>query len=1702
MPKYVEFNGQVVEFPDDMDDDAIASVLAQQQPGKFTAPLGELGRKGVIALGDTYQDAVNVYSGRRAPHGTLAGQLLEQSPGAAAVRWLRSRADAAAARDKAGAGFSLADNLTQQSFNTYEDLVRLGSAGTIRPEDVSAQAARPYDQMGTVQTPVGEISLGQMGADLPVGAIPLAAGGGGATGLRKAVPFMAESLAGNAPFLQNDANLSAGQQLTGIGQQLGAGVAGDLAFAGAVKAGGKGIDVVRPYASKGPVGGGNLRPEWSRDQRGLLDQARMGPAPEAPLAARPDPTTPAESIIRAQANKQRAREQIAAHKDMLRRGKRESAELDAVAGARKQTRPVLEVAGVPYSSWGNLGRPVRRENGWGISRDLRSVFPDGVPLAAYEAIDAAADPVGPILPVDAYTQAGNVENALENTPRLQNFRARHALADVFAELTRAVPAPPEVPLATRLAAFRDPDGAAYAPRLQTPPSPEQGARILRRLLLERERAARGEEVQFGGDPYHNPRTGHVPQPRPNDYTDALPGSFVQDMLRGRSPEEQARLRGHIDKLSAEGIKEPKRKTAKLKKVRRGTGEQAPPPPDQPPPPDDRPYQHWTTEELDALVAEPEADPESRQGAQNELLARSRNSEMRRGLPEPGSERTEVEATADLRELDQRRGTELARATDTRPPTAPELRQTTGTRGEHERLRRRANQIGRELREGGGRRNLDWSSERKQVLGEGSTEDFERIFRSEFSAGPGSQLLRDVGNFGREVVNRLFRETDQDYSKKAGIDVRGEKPRAPAQRVGFPGRGFGAPKTATPDPGRARPGTSKQLGGGLAREGVERNVRVMPDNQVTDTAPYKLVSRGQGPTQESRVGVGKATNVVGRLGELATNALARGGQQIEMSTRKGALGLLRRLSEVNFKHPTRVVKWLGKYRGGMARVRRLLRGDRIAISEMDVDLRAQRRWVNLRENGDPNPERVLPQQYREYFRNLRKEIERESKKFKQRCERLEQQMRAAGNYAAARHFRQLAETAEENINSYLHRSYTELPPTREQVRLARRALEERLVINTKGRIRLLSYDDALQVPGRGWTVFDITKATPAQEAAVVKLMDKWVDRVMERKETVQTPQMGQAKVGGGKITRKRLLNDPAMRLLRGQDKLLLNGANTLGLIRAKNAQMDLFSRLSRHMKGLERLSPDQMKTLPNWEWLGEMSGQRAPKWMADLIEENFSADLMGPQELKWLSDFMKWFKFKNTVLNPPSYKNQLGQNLTNLWLAGINPFDPRNLRAGGMAVREFIGGSQRWGEIAQRLERDGLLEAFTEAEFQASMREELDRLARSNDPRIVPRVIDVLREGINRGHITTSDAYSFFDRVAKTTTYIKARGLDGGEGVRLSDWEAPRKLSHEEAVAYVNDYFINFSMPSKLVSFIRNQGIAQLFVTPFFAAKVLSMPIWGRAMARKPLTAYAFMAFASGMTTMWWRATGESEERIEGDLALQTKAEKEKLKWATPSIGDELEALDVSNAIPNYELVRLMGGDPEESTMGDLMLSATQVFGDHFLSGPLPSAVSDKYGYDIKEEELASPQITRALFEQTLMPGGRGFLRRLEEFGKAAYNADKPGTYNEPPGSSDSPNQRLARKTAGLVGMNSQPLDARMKLRALWESEKTQRELQKRFPAVMDKYYAGEITTEEAQDQILRLVNKQMKSIMDLVPPAKQPEPESTAPDLRQGRWVK
>ncbi len=117
-------------------------------------------------------------------------------------------------------------------------------------------------------------------------------------------------------------------------------------------------------------------------------------------------------------------------------------------------------------------------------------------------------------------------------------------------------------------------------------------------------------------------------------------------------------------------------------------------------------------------------------------------------------------------------------------------------------------------------------------------------------------------------------------------------------------------------------------------------------------------------------------------------------------------------------------------------------------------------------------------------------------------------------------------------------------------------------------------------------------------------------------------------------------------------------------------------------------------LPSGARLGSLAGKHVPDYVARMV-----TDITTPNVNTTAKQLVANFKFFKVVMNPGTHaRNIVSNRVLNFWKLGMNPLDPRSMKAEAIAAKEVFKGSGKWIDEAKPLGYN--LDTFASAEMKS------------------------------------------------------------------------------------------------------------------------------------------------------------------------------------------------------------------------------------------------------------------------------------------------------------------------------------------------------------------------------------------------------------------
>lgn len=116
-----------------------------------------------------------------------------------------------------------------------------------------------------------------------------------------------------------------------------------------------------------------------------------------------------------------------------------------------------------------------------------------------------------------------------------------------------------------------------------------------------------------------------------------------------------------------------------------------------------------------------------------------------------------------------------------------------------------------------------------------------------------------------------------------------------------------------------------------------------------------------------------------------------------------------------------------------------------------------------------------------------------------------------------------------------------------------------------------------------------------------------------------------------------------------------------------------------VKSMDNAVANGFEQIPNTKKWGDLAGMYVPKYMADMLNPMIepAAQTLGKQTVAN-------FKFFKVIMNPGTHvRNIISNRILNWWKLGMNPLDPRTMKAEAIATKEIFKGSGKWTKEATK-----------------------------------------------------------------------------------------------------------------------------------------------------------------------------------------------------------------------------------------------------------------------------------------------------------------------------------------------------------------------------------------------------------------------------------
>lgn len=234
----------------------------------------------------------------------------------------------------------------------------------------------------------------------------------------------------------------------------------------------------------------------------------------------------------------------------------------------------------------------------------------------------------------------------------------------------------------------------------------------------------------------------------------------------------------------------------------------------------------------------------------------------------------------------------------------------------------------------------------------------------------------------------------------------------------------------------------------------------------------------------------------------------------------------------------------------------------------------------------------------------------------------------------------------------------------------------------------------------------------------------------------------------------------------------------------------FINLEKNLSDLRFAKEDLQQGLADAK-LGDLAGKYVPNHIFESLNE-----LITPETDTIGKALIANFKFAKVVMNPATHvRNIISNSILNYWKLGMNPLDPRVIRAQGQAVKEIAKGSGKWIDEATPLGYN--LDTFASAEFKNIL----------ESPEM-NSAMGKAGSAWQKTKKTLGDLYQGEENFAKLTSYIFQRDV--------------KKLSPEDAWKAAESATFNYAQVTPLIRKIRTSIWGMPFITFSYKATPLAL----------------------------------------------------------------------------------------------------------------------------------------------------------------------------------------------------------------------------------------------------------------------------------------
>lgn len=228
-----------------------------------------------------------------------------------------------------------------------------------------------------------------------------------------------------------------------------------------------------------------------------------------------------------------------------------------------------------------------------------------------------------------------------------------------------------------------------------------------------------------------------------------------------------------------------------------------------------------------------------------------------------------------------------------------------------------------------------------------------------------------------------------------------------------------------------------------------------------------------------------------------------------------------------------------------------------------------------------------------------------------------------------------------------------------------------------------------------------------------------------------------------------------------------------------------------------VAQDGFTKLPTGTRLGQLAGKYIPDNMAQYLNE-----IIQPSTNTIAKNLVANFKFFKVVMNPGTHaRNIISNKILNYWKLGMNPLDPRTMKADATALKEITKGAGKWTDEAKPLGYN--LNTFASQEMKS--------LLDSADPNVFKKA----GSAWSKTKKALGDMYQAEENHAKLSAYIYQRTV--------------KKLQPEDAWKAAESATFNYAQVTPFVRKLRES----LFGFPFITFTVKSTPVALETMVKHP-----------------------------------------------------------------------------------------------------------------------------------------------------------------------------------------------------------------------------------------------------------------------------